>query len=114
MATPINATSKAWGDHGFTRSQYSERSSTVCFPPNQFVGAELTPEWCSSAIGGTGTTLEAGRFCCTAQEVNPEISRGPMPVGDDRTTRENRALDAANFFLADVRDGLGPISQSIS
>lgn len=32
MATPINATSKAWGDHGFNRSQYSERSSTVCFP----------------------------------------------------------------------------------
>src|ERR1700735_2772776 len=26
---------------------------------------------------------------------------------DDRT-RANRALDAANFFLADVRDGLGP------
>src|SRR4051794_19484900 len=24
------------------------------------------------------------------------------------TTRANRALDAANFFLADVRDGLGP------
>jgi MFS family permease len=31
-----------------------------------------------------------------------------MPVGDDRTSRANRALDAANFFLADVRDGLGP------
>src|ERR1700690_935260 len=26
---------------------------------------------------------------------------------DDRT-RANRALDAANFFLADVREGLGP------
>lgn len=24
------------------------------------------------------------------------------------STRANRALDAANFFLADVRDGLGP------
>jgi hypothetical protein len=24
------------------------------------------------------------------------------------TRRANRALDAANFFLADVRDGLGP------
>ena len=31
-----------------------------------------------------------------------------MPVGDNRTMRANRALDAANFFLADVRDGLGP------
>jgi MFS family permease len=31
-----------------------------------------------------------------------------MPVGDDRISRANRALDAANFFLADVRDGLGP------
>ena len=31
-----------------------------------------------------------------------------MPVGDDHTSRANRALDAANFFLADVRDGLGP------
>jgi hypothetical protein len=31
-----------------------------------------------------------------------------MPVGNDRTTRANRALDATNFFLADVRDGLGP------
>src|SRR5580704_11136198 len=31
-----------------------------------------------------------------------------MPVGDDRTSRANRVLDAANFFLADVRDGLGP------
>ncbi|RTM06797.1 MAG: MFS transporter, partial [Bradyrhizobiaceae bacterium] len=26
----------------------------------------------------------------------------------DRTRRAGRALDAANFFLADVRDGLGP------
>src|ERR1700744_663335 len=34
--------------------------------------------------------------------------RGLMPVGDDRTLRANRALDAANFFLSDVRDGLGP------
>src|ERR1700754_2426939 len=32
----------------------------------------------------------------------------PMPAGSDRTMRANRALDAANFFLADVRDGLGP------
>src|SRR5579864_8997264 len=31
-----------------------------------------------------------------------------MPAGNDRTLRANRALDAANFFLADVRDGLGP------
>ncbi|MBV9457855.1 MAG: MFS transporter [Bradyrhizobium sp.] len=31
-----------------------------------------------------------------------------MPAGDIRTSRANRALDAANFFLADVRDGLGP------
>ena len=31
-----------------------------------------------------------------------------MPVGDISTSRANRALDAANFFLADVRDGLGP------
>ena len=30
-----------------------------------------------------------------------------MPVGDNRTSRANRALDAANFF-ANVRDGLGP------
>ena len=26
-----------------------------------------------------------------------------MPVGDISTSRANRALDAANFFLADVR-----------
>jgi hypothetical protein len=42
----------------------------------------------------------------------------PMAAEDQRTvpgghdprdlTRANRALDAANFFLADVRDGLGP------
>src|SRR6185437_10893914 len=31
-----------------------------------------------------------------------------MPVGNNRTLRANRALDAVNFFLADVRDGLGP------
>jgi MFS family permease len=33
-----------------------------------------------------------------------------MPVGDDpkRTTRAGHALDGANFFLADVRQGLGP------
>src|SRR5262245_11916009 len=31
-----------------------------------------------------------------------------MPVGENRISRANRALDAANFFLADVRDGLGP------
>jgi MFS family permease len=33
-----------------------------------------------------------------------------MPVGDDPqvTTRAGHALDAANFFLADVRQGLGP------
>src|ERR1700740_2720079 len=31
-----------------------------------------------------------------------------MPFGDDRISRANRALDALNFFLADVRDGLGP------
>src|SRR6201995_4153939 len=30
-----------------------------------------------------------------------------MPTGDPRL-RAERALDAANFFLADVRDGLGP------
>src|SRR3954469_1069295 len=28
--------------------------------------------------------------------------------GPDQTRRAGRALDAANFFLADVRDGLGP------
>ena len=33
----------------------------------------------------------------------------PPQHGDRRTFRRaNRALDAANFFLADVRDGLGP------
>lgn len=26
----------------------------------------------------------------------------------DQSRRAGRALDAANFFLADVRDGLGP------
>ena len=31
-----------------------------------------------------------------------------MPAGPISTTRANRALDAVNFFLADVRDGLGP------
>src|SRR6516165_5035233 len=33
-----------------------------------------------------------------------------MPEGRDANSlmRANRALDAANFFLADVRDGLGP------
>src|SRR5215471_4764530 len=31
-----------------------------------------------------------------------------MPVGENRISRANRTLDAANFFLADVRDGLGP------
>ena len=30
-----------------------------------------------------------------------------MPTGDPNL-RAERALDAANFFLADVRDGLGP------
>jgi hypothetical protein len=29
-------------------------------------------------------------------------------------TTIERALDALNFFLADVRDGLGPISPSTS
>src|SRR3954465_312031 len=28
--------------------------------------------------------------------------------GPDQARRAGRALDAANFFLADVRDGLGP------
>jgi MFS family permease len=31
-----------------------------------------------------------------------------MSSGSDKRQRANRALDAANFFLADVRDGLGP------
>jgi sugar phosphate permease len=31
-----------------------------------------------------------------------------MSGGSDKRQRANRALDAANFFLADVRDGLGP------
>jgi MFS family permease len=31
-----------------------------------------------------------------------------MPEGFDRKAQASRALDAANFFLADVRDGLGP------
>ena len=31
-----------------------------------------------------------------------------MPTGADPRPRAERALDAANFFLADVRDGLGP------
>ena len=31
-----------------------------------------------------------------------------MPTGADPRVRAERALDAANFFLADVRDGLGP------
>jgi sugar phosphate permease len=33
-----------------------------------------------------------------------------MPEGRDASSlmRAHRALDAANFFLADVRDGLGP------
>jgi MFS family permease len=31
-----------------------------------------------------------------------------MPTGPDPRARAERALDAANFFLADVRDGLGP------
>ena len=31
-----------------------------------------------------------------------------MPTGADSRARAERALDAANFFLADVRDGLGP------
>ena len=31
-----------------------------------------------------------------------------MPTGADPRARAERALDAANFFLADVRDGLGP------
>lgn len=37
-------------------------------------------------------------------------SRGSMRDSDDSTLarRAGRALDAANFFLADVRDGLGP------
>jgi sugar phosphate permease len=29
-------------------------------------------------------------------------------TGSDRDSRGRRALDALNFFLADVRDGLGP------
>jgi MFS family permease len=31
-----------------------------------------------------------------------------MPETDDRKSRASRGLDATNFFLADVRDGLGP------
>src|ERR1700694_4346339 len=31
-----------------------------------------------------------------------------MPGSADQKRRANFALDAANFFLADVRDGLGP------
>ena len=31
-----------------------------------------------------------------------------MPQNVNQRARANRALDAANFFLADVRDGLGP------
>src|SRR6266481_9358773 len=31
-----------------------------------------------------------------------------MPQNVDQKARANHALDAANFFLADVRDGLGP------
>src|SRR6266700_7333435 len=31
-----------------------------------------------------------------------------MSQDANRKRRANRALDAANFFLADVRDGLGP------
>src|ERR1700746_3014682 len=31
-----------------------------------------------------------------------------MPQRGNLKGRANRALDAANFFLADVRDGLGP------
>jgi hypothetical protein len=31
-----------------------------------------------------------------------------MPTGLDRRWQAERALDAVNFFLADVRDGLGP------
>lgn len=34
--------------------------------------------------------------------------RPGFPSGDADQTRAGRALDAANFFLADVRDGLGP------
>jgi len=33
---------------------------------------------------------------------------GLAPIPDKVTSRANRALDAVNFFLADVRDGLGP------
>jgi MFS family permease len=33
---------------------------------------------------------------------------GLAPIPDRVTSRANRALDAVNFFLADVRDGLGP------
>src|ERR1700743_3416424 len=37
------------------------------------------------------------------------LQRLRMSRGDaDRLKRANTALDAANFFLADVRDGLGP------
>ena len=41
----------------------------------------------------------------------PTESRPPMvtaPKPDTSHSRANRALDAVNFFLADVRDGLGP------
>jgi MFS family permease len=36
------------------------------------------------------------------------MPQGPEFRSDAGTARANRALDAANFFLADVRDGLGP------
>jgi hypothetical protein len=43
---------------------------------------------------------------CTA--AHGEAKQMPKNHVSKDLTRANRALDAANFFLADVRDGLGP------
>jgi hypothetical protein len=40
------------------------------------------------------------------ESIGSHATGAPCDKGDVR--RANRALDAANFFLADVRDGLGP------
>lgn len=55
-----------------------------------------------------GNRAAPNLFLLGAKRV-PAI-RAAMPVGDDPqvTTRAGHALDAANFFLADVRQGLGP------
>jgi hypothetical protein len=53
------------------------------------------------------TTLDVRSLSGSPPDVHPQ-----MPIIESRETRPssqgNRALDAANFFLADVRDGLGP------